>query len=131
MLAAYFEDSFEALYGVVYRPQFEARLAKHFETGGAQDDPSWYALRNIVYATGCRTLLAGKKTVTWAEAQHQSWPFFENALSVHFELLFTPTGLVAVQAIAAMASSGFLFPVLASLTPVPESSPRRSWQSSA
>ncbi len=102
IVTAYFEDSFEAFYGVVYRTEFEARLAEHFESGGAQDDPSWYALRNVVYATGCRTFLAQQKSMPWKEAQDRSWPYFENALSVYVELLYTPTGLFAVRALAAM-----------------------------
>lgn len=69
------------------------------------DDASWYALRNAVYATGCRTHLANQKSVSWAQAQAQSWPYFENALSVHVELLYTPTGLTAVRALAAMVRS--------------------------
>ncbi|KAJ9614387.1 hypothetical protein H2200_002523 [Cladophialophora chaetospira] len=98
---AYFEDSFEALFGVVYRPEFEARLGEHFK-GSCEDDPSWYALRNVVYATGCRTYLAKQKSCSWTEAQHRSWPYFENALASQFDLLYTPTGLAAVRAIAAM-----------------------------
>lgn len=104
-IIAYFEDSFEALYGVVYRPEFEARLARHLEAQDVQDDPSWYALRNIVYATGCRALLVQQKTVRWPEVHRQSWPFFENALSVYVELLYTQTGLSAVRALTAMVAA--------------------------
>ncbi|KEF57046.1 uncharacterized protein A1O9_07236 [Exophiala aquamarina CBS 119918] len=98
----YFEDSFEAFYGVVYRPEFETRLVQHFERGTSDDDASWYALRNVVYATGCRTFLAKQNLLSWAEIQRRSWPFFENSLSVYVELLYTPTGLSAVRALAAM-----------------------------
>ncbi|KAK5051556.1 hypothetical protein LTR84_003208 [Exophiala bonariae] len=99
---AYFEDSFEAYYGAVYRPEFETRLTQHFREATLDDDPSWYALRNIVYATGCRTLLSKQGIISWQEIQHRSWPFFENALSVYVELLFTPTGLMAIRALVAM-----------------------------
>jgi hypothetical protein len=101
-ILAYFEDSFEAHYGVVHRSDFEDRLARHFQNGGAPDDSSWYALRNVVYATGCRTLLAKQKGLTWSEVHRRSWPYFENALSVHVDLLYTQTGLSAVRALAAM-----------------------------
>ena len=86
----------------MYRPEFESKLIEHFELGHADDDPSWYAMRNIVYASGCRTFLAKQKTVPWKEVQDRSWPFFENALSVYVELLYTPTGLLAVRALSAM-----------------------------
>ena len=75
---------------------------EHFENGDLHDDPSWYALRNAVYATGCRTLLAKENSSSWTEVQQKSWPYFENALSVYVELLYTPTGLTAVRALAAM-----------------------------
>lgn len=46
----------------------------------------------------------------FSEAQAQAWQYFENALSVHTELMLTPTGLPAVQALASMASlDKFLF----------------------
>ena len=104
---AYFEDSLEALYGVVYRPEFEALLKEHF-SGTLSDNASWYALRNVVYATGCRTYLAKQNPRSWTEAQRRSWPFFENALSVYVDLLYTPTNLSAVRALAAMVSKGHL-----------------------
>lgn len=88
----------------MHQPDFEARLVEHFKQESENDDPSWYALRNIVYATGCRTLLANQNTVSWAEVQNRSWPFFENALSVYVDLLYTPTGLMAVQALSAMVN---------------------------
>ena len=100
---AYFEDSYEALFSVVHRPTFEARLRSHFEHYvSAEDDPSWYALRNTVCATGCRIVLARNHSATFSDAQLQAWQYFENALSVLMELQFTPTGLSAVQALTAM-----------------------------
>lgn len=41
------------------------------------------------------------------DAQVQSWGFFENSLSVHTELLYTPTGMMAVQALALMVRISF------------------------
>lgn len=87
---------------MVYRPDFEARLAQHFAGNLSEDDASWYALKNVVYATGCRTFLAKQNVLSWREIQQRSWPFFENSLSVYVELLYTPTGLMAVRALAAM-----------------------------
>jgi len=100
---AYFEDGYDAVFGVVYRPEFEARLRAHFEQNTSGDiDPAWYALRNTVYASGCRQFLSKSHSVTFVDAQAQAWRYFENALSVHGEILYSSTGLLAVQALAAM-----------------------------
>jgi hypothetical protein len=73
-LTAYFEDSYDAIFGVVYRPAFEARLRSHFENHvSAEDDPSWYALRNTVYASGCRIFLAKDHSTTFSDAQGHAW----------------------------------------------------------
>ena len=100
---AYFEDSYDAVFGVVQRPAFEARLRSHFEHYiSVEDDPSWYALRNTVYASGCRIVLSKDHTTTFSDAQVQGWQYFEHALSVLMELELAPTGLSAVQALTAM-----------------------------
>ena len=100
---AYFEDSYDAVFGVVYRPAFEARLRSHFERYiSAEEDPSWYALRNTVYASGCRNFLSKDHSTTFSDAQVQAWQYFENALSVLRELELSPAGLSAVQALTAM-----------------------------
>ena len=108
IVPAYFNDSLEALYGIVHRPEFEARLTEHFN-GTRGDDSSWYALRNVVYATGCRTYLSTQKSQSWTDVQQRSWAYLENAMSVYFDLLYTPTGLSAVRALAAMVGIDGLF----------------------
>jgi len=45
---------------------------------------------------------------TFNEAQAELWKYFENYLSVHTELIYTPTGLTAVQALALMVKSSLL-----------------------
>jgi hypothetical protein len=102
--AAYFEHSFDAMLGVVDRSAFESRLRSYLEQEKTtHDDPAWYALRHTVYASGCRIALSKLSSSTpFAEAQEQAWRFFENALSVHTELVYCTTGLLAVQALAAM-----------------------------
>ena len=100
---AYFEDSYDAVFGVVQRPAFEAHLRSHFEHYiSVEDDPSWYALRNTVYASGCRIVLSKDHTTSFSDAQVQGWQYFENALSVLMELELAPTGLSAVQALTTM-----------------------------
>jgi hypothetical protein len=118
----YFEECPEATFDVISRSLFETRLRSHFENGnnGAQDeDASWYALRNIVYASGCRAEL-GKATATYSSAfqsaQIGGWKYFENALSRHTELMFCRTGLMAVQALVAMVSLILRFMHCSSLT---------------
>ena len=102
---AYFENSFESVMGIVYRPDFEARLRNHFEQGAptCTGDVAWYALRNIVYAAGCRQLLLEDGAVTFTEAQAQSSRYFENVLSIHTELLYGPSSLDTVRALVALA----------------------------
>jgi hypothetical protein len=102
---AYFEECHYAAFGVVHRPTFEARLGSQFaQDADFEDDVSWFALRNTVYASGCRVILSKHASMTFTEAQTQGWQYFENALSVHTELLYTPTGLPAVQALALMVN---------------------------
>ncbi|KAL3249815.1 hypothetical protein ABHI18_011498 [Aspergillus niger] len=93
------------MFGVISRPAFEARLRYHLERNGlSDDDPAWYALRNTVYAFGRRIELSKAScATTLVEAEESAWQFFQKALSVHTELLYLPTGLMAVQALTAMS----------------------------
>ncbi|KAJ9636115.1 hypothetical protein H2204_005387 [Knufia peltigerae] len=98
---AYFEEGTQASLGIIQRCSFETRLRTFLSGSQIDDDPAWYALRNTVYASGCRIELS--KSATFREAQRESWAWFENALSVHSELLFCHTSLTGVQALALMA----------------------------
>ena len=91
------------MFGLVHRPAFEARLRRHFEDN-FPDDPAWYAIRHVVYASGCRILLSKDPSKSFVEAQQEAWKYFENALAMHTELLCTPSGLPAVQALTLMVS---------------------------
>ena len=116
-LEAYFEESYDSALGVVYRPAFEDRLRAHFKQSGSYaDDSSWYALRNTVYAFGCRIVMSKDPSVTFTQAHAQAWRFFENALAVHLDLLYTHTGLMAVQALTVMVSHPTPVPQLQFLT---------------
>lgn len=75
----------------------------HWSTVDAHDDPSWYALRNVVYASGCR--IKASKTESYLEACEASWGYFENALSVYADLLFLESSMVAMQALVLMVTS--------------------------
>ena len=57
-----------------------------------------------MYAAGARTYLFESKQMKYVEAQAKAWRFYENALSVFIELVFAPSAIPAVQALAAMMS---------------------------
>ncbi|KAI1629537.1 fungal-specific transcription factor domain-containing protein [Exophiala viscosa] len=98
---AYFEEATEAALGIVRRSCFETRLRSSYLSSTSDDDPSWYALRNVIFASGCRLMRSRDKGYT--EAHQESWSYFENALSVHAELLYFRTSVVGVQALTLMA----------------------------
>ena len=103
---AYFEDSPASTLGIVYRPEFEGLLRAHLRGDLASGaDPAWYALRKTVYASGCRIYKSKNTSTSFADIQTEAWGFFQCAMSVFAELLFTPTGLLAVRALGAMVGS--------------------------
>jgi hypothetical protein len=88
----------------VGRASFEARLRENFRDGAKLEaDPAWYALRNIIYAYGCR-IVSSKDSHqrTFAESRAQAWRYFNNALSVHTDLIYKQTDLSAIQALLVM-----------------------------
>lgn len=99
-MQAYFDGASDAVFGIVNRSWFENRLQSHLSNPRAEEDPAWYALRNAIYASGCRLELS--KRCTFREAYQAGWSFFENALSVHTELLYFRTSLLAVEALTVM-----------------------------
>lgn len=108
-LEAFFEESPASTLGVVYRPEFETALRAHLHgdlTLGA--DPAWYALRKTIYASGCRIYKSKHTSASFADIQAEAWGYFQCAMSVMAELLFTPTGLLAVRALCAMVKEPFL-----------------------
>lgn len=96
---AYFENSLDCIFGVVNRRVFENRLRATW-AGTCSDDSAWYALRNTVYAAGCKILLT---TGNPSFAEDLPWRYFENALSVHTDLLFLRSDITAIQALMQMA----------------------------
>jgi hypothetical protein len=103
-LIAYFDESPDTVYGIVDRASFEARLHEHFLDGAKLEaDPAWYALRNAIYAYGCRIELSKNgHHRSFAESRGQAWQYFTNALSVHTDLIYTRTDLSAIQALLIM-----------------------------
>ncbi|KAJ5203753.1 fungal-specific transcription factor domain-containing protein [Penicillium cinerascens] len=93
------------IFGAVFRPDFETRLRAHLQDPNQHDeDVAWYALRNAVYAVGCRTAGSMDGSRNFSEVQQESLRFFHNAFFVLSDLLFMPSGLMAVQALLAMTS---------------------------
>ncbi|KIV97273.1 hypothetical protein PV10_01041 [Exophiala mesophila] len=98
---AFFQHSVEALIGIFDRSWFEGKLQHHFAHPPADNDSSWYALRNTVYAFGCRIHL--NKTRSYTEAVESSLVFFKNALLVELDLLHQHSSKMSVQALTLMA----------------------------
>lgn len=100
---AYFKQDSHIVFGIIVESLFYEHLRLHYESG-AKDDPAWYAIRNTIFATGCRfTLSEDDSPASYAEACRQAWGFFENALSVHTELIYYQTSFTAIQALLIMA----------------------------
>lgn len=91
---------------MVDQDDFELRLQAHFHASDtAPEDPNWYALRNIIYATGSRLALS-RRGCEPNEVHSRAFQFFENALSVNLRILFTPQhDLMGVQALTLMVCS--------------------------
>lgn len=108
---AFFEIPFsqsENFLLVVPRTYVERRLRTHIENvknGVKDDDVSWYALRNAIYATGCRSyILARDPSSKFRIAVGHGWQYFERALSVHVELVYKRASLMTLQALLVLVS---------------------------
>jgi hypothetical protein len=99
---AYFDTSLEGSLGILHRPWFEQQLAAHFAGLICDPGPTWHALRNVVFAIGCR--IETRKSRSFQEAAKQAWAYFENALFVYARLLFFKTSITGVQALTLMVS---------------------------
>jgi hypothetical protein len=109
---AFFGESIEHAWGLVQRRAFETRLEKHYKHPLPRiydQNVSWYALRNTVFAIGSRLALSPKHLLpSFMDAQRQSWPFFENALSVQVDLMYMPSGTANIEILLLMVSSSFV-----------------------
>ena len=102
--AAYFERSVDSMFGVVHRPEFESHMRS--KPDNRQDeDPAWYALRNMVYASGCRLHHSVHYDASFSDIQEEAWGYFSNALLVHSELLLRRPSIQAIRALLAMVST--------------------------
>jgi hypothetical protein len=93
------------MFEIIYRPEFEWHLRGRLEHNHQNDDPAWYALRNAIYATGCRLYHSSNNTASFSNIHGEAWTYFSNALSVHSELLLRSPSIRAVRALLAMVST--------------------------
>ncbi|KAK7214592.1 hypothetical protein V2G26_002595 [Clonostachys chloroleuca] len=102
---AYFDSCLDSIFGIIHRDDFEKRLRDHFQTNpDSRSDASWYALRNTIYASGCRvSLCVDSGPESFSRSRAQSWKYFENALSVHTELLYVSPDITSIQVLTLMA----------------------------
>ena len=119
MAKVYFDYAQDAAFGIVNRADFENHLQLHFQSAGSHDgDAASYALRNAVYAVGCRATRTSDESQDFSQIQEKSLQLFFNAFSVFPEMLFMPSGMRAVQALLVMvclSSASFSFCVLPAL----------------
>ena len=104
---AYFEKSVDSLFEVINRHEFEQHVHGHQGSMLSNDsnDPAWYAIRNVVYASGCRLYHSAGSPVSFTVVQEEASGYFSNALSVHSDLLLRRPTLAAVRALLAMVSA--------------------------
>lgn len=103
---AYFDSCIDSVFGVLDRHELEQQLRLHFENGMRQassTDKAWYALRNTVYALGCRVALSLESgPAGYAESRSQSWRYFENSLAVATDLMYGRAEVTSVRALILM-----------------------------
>ncbi|KIW94675.1 uncharacterized protein Z519_04652 [Cladophialophora bantiana CBS 173.52] len=106
---AYFEESDEIIYGVVYRPDLESNLRAYFRGElTLLNDSAGQALRNTVYASGCRIYLAKNSDLGFQDLQRLEWMYFPNDLAELTKVLFTANSLLSIRAIMTMTFAGGL-----------------------
>ena len=104
---AFYQNCWEADLGIIDRTDVEAQVKAYYQKNESKDDPALFALSNIVFAAGYRSLLAKDPTESFSTAQTKAGRYFKNALSVFTRLLFPPSSLTAVRALTLMVGVQF------------------------
>lgn len=63
-------------------------------------DVPWYALYNAVLALGCRAMQMSESVespLNFQDSENVAWQYFQNAFSVHTELLYHKSNFTAIQ----------------------------------
>lgn len=94
----------DSLFEVIDPLDFEHQLRAHLDNPHRNEDPVWYALRNTVYASGCRLHNSANYAASFGTIQKEAWGYFSNTLSVHSELLLRSPSIGAVRALLAMVN---------------------------
>ncbi|KAF2871444.1 fungal-specific transcription factor domain-containing protein [Massariosphaeria phaeospora] len=100
---AFYQNCWEADLGIIDRVEVEALIEAHYKNEEPEDDASSFALRNIIFAAGYRSLLAKDPAESFSAAQEKAGCYFQAALSVFTRLLIPPSSLTAVRALILMA----------------------------
>jgi hypothetical protein len=61
----------------------------------------WYALYNAVLALGCRAIQMTESVESpssFQDSENVAWQYFQNAFSVHMDLLYHKSNFTAIQA---------------------------------
>jgi hypothetical protein len=101
---AYFERSIDSRFDVLSQQEFEQQLQTHLEGMCDNTHPTWYAIRNTVFASGCRLFHSQQHSANFTAVQVEAWGYFANALSVHSELLLQGPSSKAIRALLIMVS---------------------------
>lgn len=106
----FFDEVPEAVFGIVVRRQFEARLRANWRDSRSSTEKDynseWYALRNVVWAFGARAVHGGSQYAsTFIEASQAGTQYLENALSRLPDLLCGRCSLTAIEALILMVSA--------------------------
>lgn len=101
-MIAFYESCWETNLGIMDRTDLEPLLQAHFENRISRKEPAWFALRNVIFAAGYRSLLATDPNMPFAVMQAKAGYYFNNALSMFTRLILPPSSLMAIRALMLM-----------------------------
>ncbi|OCK74675.1 hypothetical protein K432DRAFT_310261, partial [Lepidopterella palustris CBS 459.81] len=97
---AYFR-TVQCIFPVLHRPVFEERLSNYLRDY-YPFDPAWSALLNAVLASGCRAMLSSETPTAFERSSQEAWGYFLNAINLIAQMVYKPTSVAVVQALAVM-----------------------------
>lgn len=101
-MIAFYDNCWETNLGIMDRTDLEPLLRAHFENRIPRKEPAWFALRNVIFAAGYRSLLATNPNMPFAVMQAKAGYYFNNALSMFTRLILPPSSLMAIRALMLM-----------------------------
>ncbi|KAH8596177.1 fungal-specific transcription factor domain-containing protein [Bisporella sp. PMI_857] len=97
---AYFRD-IQCLFPILDRSVFENHLNAYFQDP-TKFGTAWSALLNAVLAAGCRAMLSAETSMAFEHSAAEGWSYFEKAIDLVVDLVYKPTNVMIVQALAVM-----------------------------